>query len=572
MAETQKGIYYPDNYSAVADIPADMEDLAESVDTALDGYQGKVSGKGLSTNDFTNADKEKLEGIEAEANKTIVDNALSSSSTNPVQNKKVYEALGTKVDKVTGKGLSTNDYTDEEKAQVATNTSDISDIKAEQITQNNEIEALQERDELIISQIPTEDVSGETIDITDSSDLPFEKFEIEGNSTQETTTGAQLLNITRTGSLTINGITFTLNPDKSVTVNGTATASADYNLISANDSNNTMKLPAGTYTKAILDVNKQEIQGIGLHCRLNNSAGSDVFSGTRFGTATLNEETTIFVRLRVFSGYTLNNVTVYPMITSGEYTLETVPDYEIYTGGMASPNPSYPQPIYNAGDSGSITEKIENEGGTEVQNISIPCQQPMRSIGNVKDEFVKVNDVWYERHYINSVVLTGEEEIGRPENTNLAAVRNMSQFAYCTNSNTVYTAECSHENHFMKATSSSNGMGFYNSKIYWINDKFENMTPEQVQTFLASEYQAGHPVTVNHIPPTPTDLLCSTEQIEVLESLPQLKSYRTTTHIYSSDTTPATVNATYRQDLTVLRDRTNDRLDELEARMELVEN
>ena len=46
---------------------------------------------------MTAADKTKLDGIEAEANKTIVDSGLSSSSTNPVQNKAISSALGKKL-------------------------------------------------------------------------------------------------------------------------------------------------------------------------------------------------------------------------------------------------------------------------------------------------------------------------------------------------------------------------------------------------------------------------------------------------------------------------------------------
>ena len=41
----------------------------------------KVEGKELSSNDFTNAYKTKLDGITAQANKTIVDNSLTSTST-----------------------------------------------------------------------------------------------------------------------------------------------------------------------------------------------------------------------------------------------------------------------------------------------------------------------------------------------------------------------------------------------------------------------------------------------------------------------------------------------------------
>lgn len=79
----------------------------------------KVSGKGLSTNDYTTTEKNKLAGIDEGANKTVVDSAMSSTSTNPVQNKAVYDSLATKVDKVSGKGLSTNDYTSDEKTKLA---------------------------------------------------------------------------------------------------------------------------------------------------------------------------------------------------------------------------------------------------------------------------------------------------------------------------------------------------------------------------------------------------------------------------------------------------------------------
>lgn len=68
------------------------------VETALAGKVDKVTGKGLSTNDYTAAEKTKLAGIEAQANKTTVDDALSGSSTNPVQNKVIKSALDSKAD------------------------------------------------------------------------------------------------------------------------------------------------------------------------------------------------------------------------------------------------------------------------------------------------------------------------------------------------------------------------------------------------------------------------------------------------------------------------------------------
>lgn len=60
--------------------------------------QPKQTGKGLSTNDYTTAEKTKLSGVEEGATKTIVDAELSSTSTNPVQNKAVKAALDSKAD------------------------------------------------------------------------------------------------------------------------------------------------------------------------------------------------------------------------------------------------------------------------------------------------------------------------------------------------------------------------------------------------------------------------------------------------------------------------------------------
>ncbi|MDO4268694.1 MAG: hypothetical protein Q4C73_09475 [Eubacteriales bacterium] len=57
-------------------------------------FVAKETGKGLSTNDYTTAEKEKLAGL----SKVTVDEALSDTSANPVQNKAVQAALGAKLD------------------------------------------------------------------------------------------------------------------------------------------------------------------------------------------------------------------------------------------------------------------------------------------------------------------------------------------------------------------------------------------------------------------------------------------------------------------------------------------
>ena len=94
-------------------IPAKTSDLTND-----SNYVSDANYVHTDTN-YTQSEKTKLAGIETGANKTVVDSTLSSTSTNPVQNKAVNTALGNKVDKVSGKGLSTEDYTTVEKNKLA---------------------------------------------------------------------------------------------------------------------------------------------------------------------------------------------------------------------------------------------------------------------------------------------------------------------------------------------------------------------------------------------------------------------------------------------------------------------
>lgn len=105
----------------------------------LGGKVDKVTGKALSTNDFTDAYATKLQGIESGADVNLIESisvnnvnqSITSKNVNitvPTNNNQltngagyqtssdvssaISTAIADKVDKVTGKGLSTNDFTD----------------------------------------------------------------------------------------------------------------------------------------------------------------------------------------------------------------------------------------------------------------------------------------------------------------------------------------------------------------------------------------------------------------------------------------------------------------------------
>ncbi len=108
-----------------------------------------------------------------------------------------------KADKIPNKGPSTNDFTNgyKQKLDSLKNYDDtsikkeISNIKTEQVTQNNNISNLQKENEELkeenkhlkedLNGLPSGTVSGENIDITDSAEMRFSEFNVRGNSRQE---------------------------------------------------------------------------------------------------------------------------------------------------------------------------------------------------------------------------------------------------------------------------------------------------------------------------------------------------------------------------------------------------
>lgn len=87
--------------------------------TLLNNKVDKADGKGLSTNDFTGNYKSKLDGIAAGAQVNVLEGIQVNGTTVTPTNKIANIDISGKVDKVTGKGLSTNDYTTAEKNKLS---------------------------------------------------------------------------------------------------------------------------------------------------------------------------------------------------------------------------------------------------------------------------------------------------------------------------------------------------------------------------------------------------------------------------------------------------------------------
>ena len=81
--------------SNISDLQTKVGDtsVSDQITNAIANKVDKVDGKGLSTNDYTTDEKNKLAGIAIGATKVTVDSTLMSNSANPVQNKVVNNAI-----------------------------------------------------------------------------------------------------------------------------------------------------------------------------------------------------------------------------------------------------------------------------------------------------------------------------------------------------------------------------------------------------------------------------------------------------------------------------------------------
>ena len=151
-----------DTLKEIADYIASHQEVADALTAAIGNKVDKETGKGLSTNDYTNAEKEKLAGLtnythptgdgNLHVPATGTDNAgkvlkagttagsvswedldkedvglgnvdNTSDADKPVstaQQAAIDAAVENKVDKEAGKGLSTNDYTNADKEKLDT--------------------------------------------------------------------------------------------------------------------------------------------------------------------------------------------------------------------------------------------------------------------------------------------------------------------------------------------------------------------------------------------------------------------------------------------------------------------
>lgn len=251
-------------------------------------------------------------------------------------NTEITNLQNNKVDKEEGKGLSTNDFTNEEKEKLA---------------------GLNNYDDTeIVDLLPKVSNKGESITLENTARAKFTKFRIEGNSKQETRSGKNLINSFYNHSagytMTNKGVTFTLLEDGKIRVNGTATGGRATFTFFIPDT--TVK--AGNY---ILSRGSEKVQ-------VEAKIGDTYYrvAGSSSNVSIVEAQKIFYVTLIVNEGLTVNNEVVYAQLEDGTVATE----YEQY-GTM--PSEKFPSAIKNVDENIEIDICNKNLLSNKIEDYDI---------------------------------------------------------------------------------------------------------------------------------------------------------------------------------------------------------
>lgn len=186
--------------------------------------------------------------------------------------------------------------------------------------------------------------------LSDSAKAPLQGMKIFGKTKQATTTGKNKLPYPyQEGSVNSRwGVAITVNDDGSVLLNGTSTASQVMNFYL--HFANKITLPAGSYKcGGVASSDCYMVVYDPTIAQYRTTQAQEIVS------LTLTEESQIAIAIQWSANTVVNNVLVKPFIVKdGEYD----GNWEPFTGGMPSPNPSYPQALESVGDDGSVEQFV----------------------------------------------------------------------------------------------------------------------------------------------------------------------------------------------------------------------
>lgn len=413
------------SYELFGSTATDLSDYynKDSVNELLDTKVDKQEGKGLSTNDYTNADKSKLASLENYDDSELraaIDSLHNYDDTEIRQEidklSNESEAMSEKIEDID----KTNDYKleavrliksgdywiwkdsadnliDYFKARDLLGTencilimeqldSDGKSIPADYKIDGDRIRILYKdlenlNHEMYMGPPDKDEVEGIDIIIDNGAEATLFALGGDGKSEQVVTTGANLFE-NKYETQTKDGITLTKNEDGTITLNGSCSSSEiynDFNLIDlfsySGEKIASVEVISGSATGLIewqlTDNNWGNVLFMGIQNNINPNS-QQFAEGITYTRSTL----------RVANNCVCNNLKFGLQIQNGT----EVKPYEPYSNGIPSPSPDYEQPINSI--EGSVEFACNDNKGSSNQVTFDLGEEKLRSVGDVKDELV----------------------------------------------------------------------------------------------------------------------------------------------------------------------------------------
>ena len=310
------------------------------------------------------------------------------------------QGLSNRITTIENDYLKSTDKT-ELQNQITANADDIDDIQEEQLTQNADIEALQQENERlqrIVSGLPTKNASGTNIVLNDMVNCEIKEISLKGDTLQDGTPtpsspidiqsvsgnqtiqccGKNLLD-TISSSVEVAGVTITSQNDGGLKITGTSTTS--FNRTIVNQSNPAL-VRDNDYIRSVKTVGT--INKNGKYVFLT---GRDSNNVNVMGDLSINGNETTTRSTSIEGQHLMTSINIYCSDAGVEFNCTIYPQLEI----------------------GSTATPFEQYSGTTFP-ISLGNIE-LNKIGNYQDKIYKQNDKWYLEKNVGKVVLNGTQHI-----------------------------------------------------------------------------------------------------------------------------------------------------------------
>lgn len=188
------------------------------------------------------------------------------------------------------------------------------------------------------------------------------------------------------------------------------------------------------------------------------------------------------------------------------------------------------------------------------QKYTIPTQKPFRKIDTYKDTFIRKNEKWYERHFVERYIFKGTEGFTMMSDSNETFSRftirkydmkNSSAFM-CSHFKVIKQSELTAEESISIRDISKDNV----ISIMILKSRLSNVSVDGFKSWLTEQYEAGTPVYIDYVLATPEDIECTEEQNQILDKIEnEAKTYKNITHIYSDDNVSPILEGTYNKDI-----------------------